>query len=167
MSPGSAGPGALRVGQGFDVHPVSADPGRSLVLGGVAVPGAPGLDGHSDADVLCHALADAVLGAAGLGDLGGHFPAGDPAWAGADSVDLLRRVSSMVADAGWRVVNGDCTVICERPRLAEHTGAMGACLSEVVRAPVSVKAKRGEGLGALGRAEGIACVAVVLLTATS
>ena len=167
VSPGSAGPGAWRVGQGFDIHPVSGDPGRPLVLGGVHVPGAPGLSGHSDADVLSHALADALLGAAGLGDLGLHFPSDDPAWAGAHSIDLLGRVSSMVAGAGWGVVNGDCTVVCERPRLADHTEAMAQGLSEVVRAPVSVRAKRAEGLGALGRVEGIAALAVVLLTATS
>ena len=167
MSPGSAGPGALRVGQGFDIHPVSGDPGRPLVLGGVTVPGAPGLAGHSDADVLSHALADALLGAASLGDLGQHFPSDDPTWAGANSVDVLRRVWSMVAGAGWGVVNGDCTVVCERPRLADHTGAMARCLSEVVHAPVSVRAKRAEGLGALGRVEGIAALAVVLLTAAS
>ena len=167
MSPGAAEPGALRVGQGFDVHRVSDDPGRPLVLGGVRVPGAPGLAGHSDADVLSHALADALLGAAGLGDLGRHFPSDDPAWAGADSVALLAQVSSMVAGAGWRVVNGDCTVVCERPRLADHTEAMARCLSEVVRAPVSGRATRAEGLGARGRVEGIASLAVALLTATS
>jgi len=153
----------LRVGQGFDVHRFSGAPGRPLVLGGVTLTGAPGLAGHSDADVVTHALAEAVLGAAGLGDLGGHFPAGDPAWAGADSLDLLGRVVAMAGDVGLAVVNADCTVVCERPRLAEHTGAMGGRLAGVVGAPVSVKAKRAEGLGALGRVEGIACLAVVLL----
>jgi len=156
-------PSALRVGQGFDVHRFSGDPGRALVLGGVTIPGAAGLVGHSDADVVAHALADAVLGALGLGDLGRHFPDSDPAWAGADSVGLLGRVSAMTHDAGMRVLNADCTVVCERPRLAEHTPSMADRLGAVLVAPVSVKAKRAEGLGALGRVEGIACLAVVLL----
>jgi len=156
-------PPDLRVGQGFDVHRFSGDPGRPLVLGGVVLPGAPGLAGHSDADVVSHALAEALLGAAGLGDLGGRFPAEDPAWAGADSLDLLARVVAMVGGEGFGVVNGDCTVVCERPRLAEHTDEMGRILGDVVEAPVSVKAKRAEGLGALGRVEGIACMAVALL----
>jgi 2-C-methyl-D-erythritol 2,4-cyclodiphosphate synthase len=151
------------VGQGFDVHRFSGDPGRPLVLGGVTVPGAAGLAGHSDADVVAHALAEAMLGAAGLGDLGRHFPASDPAWAGADSLGLLDRVASMVQDQSWRLVNADCTVVCERPRLGEHTDAMAGRLGAVLGAPVSVKAKRAEGLGALGRVEGIACLAVVLL----
>jgi 2-C-methyl-D-erythritol 2,4-cyclodiphosphate synthase len=105
-----------------------------------------------------------MLGAAGLGDLGRHFPASDPAWAGADSLQLLRDVSSMVGGAALRLVNADCTVVCERPRLAEHTDDMARRLADVLGAPVSVKAKRAEGLGALGRVEGIACLAVVLLT---
>jgi 2-C-methyl-D-erythritol 2,4-cyclodiphosphate synthase len=131
----------------------------------VHVPGAAGLAGHSDADVVAHALAEAMLGAAGLGDLGRHFPASDPAWAGADSMGLLERVSSMVGTVGMRLVNADCTVVCERPRLADHTDDMARGLQELLGAPVSVKAKRAEGLGALGRVEGIACLAVVLLAA--
>jgi 2-C-methyl-D-erythritol 2,4-cyclodiphosphate synthase len=154
---------ALRIGQGFDVHRFSGDPGRPLVLGGVTVPGAAGLAGHSDADVVAHALAEAMLGAAGLGDLGRHFPASDPTWAGADSTGLLARVSAMVGAQGLGLVNADCTVVCERPRLADHTDAMAQRLEAVLDAPVSVKAKRAEGLGALGRVEGIACFAVVLL----
>ena len=156
-------PGTWRIGQGFDIHRFSGDPGRPLVLGGVIVPGATGLAGHSDADVVAHALAEAMLGAAGLGDLGRHFPASDPAWAGADSMGLLERVASMVAADGMRLVNADCTVVCERPRLAEHTDDMAEGLQALLGAPVSVKAKRAEGLGALGRVEGIACLAVVLL----
>ena len=156
-------PAPLRIGQGFDIHRFSGDPGRPLVLGGVTVPGAPGLAGHSDADVVAHAVAEAMLGAAGLGDLGRHFPASDPAWAGADSMGLLDRVSSMVGAQGMRLVNADCTVVCERPRLAEHTDDMTRTLQDLLGAPVSVKAKRAEGLGALGRVEGIACLAVVLL----
>jgi 2-C-methyl-D-erythritol 2,4-cyclodiphosphate synthase len=156
-------PAPVRIGQGFDIHRFSGDPGRPLVLGGVTVPGAPGLAGHSDADVVAHALAEALLGAAGLGDLGRHFPASDPAWAGADSMGLLDRVSSMVSGQGMRLVNADCTVVCERPRLADHTDDMARRLQDLLGAPVSVKAKRAEGLGALGRVEGIACLAVVLL----
>jgi len=125
------------------------------------------LAGHSDADVLAHAVAEALLGAAGLGDLGRHFPASDPAWAGADSMALLDMVSSMVAAEGLRLVNADCTVVCERPRLAEHTDDMARRLQALLGAPVSVKAKRAEGLGALGRVEGIACLAVVLLASVA
>jgi 2-C-methyl-D-erythritol 2,4-cyclodiphosphate synthase len=158
---------ALRVGQGFDVHRFSGDPGRHLVLGGIVVEGAAGLSGHSDADVLSHALADAMLGAAGMGDLGGHFPDDDPEWAGASSIGLLARVADMVAENGLKAVNADCTVVCERPRLAAHTESMGSSLAAVIGAPVSVKAKRAEGLGSLGRVEGIACLAVVLLCSNS
>ena len=161
MSGGAPPP--LRVGQGFDVHRFSGEPGRALVLGGVMVPGAAGLSGHSDADVVTHAVADGLLGAAGLGDLGRHFPDNDPAWAGVDSLDLLARVLSMVDAHGMRLLNVDCTVVCERPRLAELTDTMAERLGTVLGAPVSVKAKRAEGLGALGRVEGIACLAVVLL----
>ncbi len=156
---------SLRVGQGFDVHPFDADPGRPLVLGGTVVGGAPGLAGHSDGDVLAHAVADALLGAAGLGDLGRHFPDSDPQWAGADSLSLLARVLGLVADAGYRPLNADCTVVTDVPRLAPHTAAMSGRLAAAVGAPVSVKATGAEGLGAIGRAEGIACVAVALLEA--
>jgi len=153
----------FRVGQGVDVHRFSADPGRKLVLGGVVIAAAAGLDGHSDADVLTHALADALLGAAALGDLGRHFPDTDPAWAGARSLDLLEQVLSMIGREDLEVLNADCTVVCERPRLAELTPQMEQKLSAVLGAPVSVKAKRAEGLGALGRVEGIACIAVALV----
>jgi 2-C-methyl-D-erythritol 2,4-cyclodiphosphate synthase len=152
---------SFRVGQGFDIHPFSDDPGRGLVLGGVAVDG-PGLEGHSDADVVCHAVADAVLGAVGLGDMGTIFPASDERWSGADSVALLASALERVWPE-WQVVNVDCTVIAEAPRLAPYTGAMQDRLAVVLGAPISVKAKRGEGLGALGRQEGIACLAVALL----
>jgi 2-C-methyl-D-erythritol 2,4-cyclodiphosphate synthase len=153
----------LRVGQGFDIHRFSGDPGRPLVLGGVVLEGSAGLSGHSDADVVSHALADALLGAASLGDLGGHFSDEDPKWAGASSIGLLEKVVEMVAGAGLRPLNADCTVVCERPRLAPHTDEMRSRLAEVLGAPVSVKAKRAEGLGALGRVEGIACMAVALV----
>jgi 2-C-methyl-D-erythritol 2,4-cyclodiphosphate synthase len=133
------------------------------VLGGVVIEGARGLGGHSDADAVCHALADAVLGAVGLGDLGRHFPDDDPVWEGANSVDLLTDVIRMADDEGFVPANADCTVIADAPRLAPYTALMVARLSAVLGAPVSIKATRAEGLGALGRAEGIACLAVVLL----
>jgi 2-C-methyl-D-erythritol 2,4-cyclodiphosphate synthase len=155
----------VRVGQGFDIHPFSNDPARRLVLGGVGIPGARGLDGHSDADVVAHALADAVLGAAALGDLGSHFPDSDPAYAGADSIELLARVVELARGVELIPVNGDCTVVAEAPRLGPYVPEMVAALGRVLRAPVSVKATRGEGLGAIGRAEGVACLAVVLLAA--
>jgi 2-C-methyl-D-erythritol 2,4-cyclodiphosphate synthase len=151
------------VGFGFDVHPFSEDPHRPLVLGGVHIDGARGLAGHSDADAIAHAVADAVLGAAGLGDLGGHFSDTDPEWSGADSIDLLARVRDLAAVAGFQPVNADCTVIVEAPRIAPHRADMVSRLSSALGAPVSVKATRPEGLGALGRVEGIACMAVVLL----
>jgi 2-C-methyl-D-erythritol 2,4-cyclodiphosphate synthase len=153
----------VRVGQGFDIHRFSEDPHRRLVLGGVVIEGARGLAGHSDADAVCHALADAVLGAVGLGDLGRHFPDTDPKWAGADSVALLTEVVRLASTKGFAVVNADCTVIADTPRLAPHTDAMVERLGGVVHAPVSIKATRAEGVGALGRAEGIACMAVVLV----
>jgi 2-C-methyl-D-erythritol 2,4-cyclodiphosphate synthase len=153
----------VRVGQGIDVHRFSDDPQRPLVLGGVVIDGARGLAGHSDADAVCHALADAILGAVGLGDLGRHFPDNDPKWEGANSVALLTEVVRLSRAEGFKVVNADCTIIAETPRLSPHTDAMVERLSEVVDAPVSIKATRAEGLGALGRAEGIACLAIVLM----
>jgi 2-C-methyl-D-erythritol 2,4-cyclodiphosphate synthase len=151
----------LRVGQGFDIHPFSDDPARALVLGGVRVEGR-GLTGHSDGDVVCHAVADALLGGSGLGDIGTLFPDSDPSLSGANSLGLLARVVDEIS-AAWQPINIDCTVIAEAPRLAGYRDAMQETLAAVVRAPVSVKAKRGEGLGALGRQEGIACIAVALI----
>lgn len=148
---------------GFDVHPFSDDPGRPLVLGGVHLPGERGLAGHSDADVVAHAVADALLGACGLGDLGRHFPDTDPKWAGADSLAILARVIELAAAGGWAPVNVDCTVLLEAPRLAPHRDAMQSGLAGVVGADVGVKATRPEGLGALGRGEGVACWAVALV----
>ena len=156
----------MRVGIGFDSHAFSTDPDRRLVLGGVLMDGR-GLAGHSDADVVAHAVADALLGAAGLGDLGTRFPASDPVWAGADSIHLLGIVVGEVAAAGWHAANVDCSVVLEEPRLAPHRAAMEARLSGVVGAAVTVKPKSPEGLGALGRAEGVACWAVALLLAGS
>ena len=153
----------LRIGQGFDVHPFSDDPERRLVLGGVAFPGERGLVGHSDADVIAHACSDALLGAAGLGDIGMHFPDTDTAWAGADSIAMLRNVVVLLQDAGWTPVNVDCSVVCEQPKLAPRREAMQATLSDAVGAPVSVKGNRAERLGAIGRAEGIVCFASALI----
>ena len=154
----------VRVGQGFDVHPFSDDPDRRLVLGGVLFEGASGLAGHSDADVVAHAVTDALLGAAALGDIGQHFPDTDPAWAGADSIGLLRLAVADVRSAGWEPGNVDCTVVLEQPRLAPRRDEMERCLSAAVGAPVTVKGKRAEGLGALGRGEGIACFAVAIVS---
>ena len=154
----------VRVGQGFDVHRVGADPGRPLVLGGCRFPGLPGLVGHSDGDAIAHAVAEALLGAAGLGDIGQRFPDTDPALAGADSIELLRRVADAVRTDGWSVGNADCSVICEAPRLAPMRDEMQTKLSAAAGAPVSVKGRRPEQLGALGRGEGIACFAVAVLT---
>jgi 2-C-methyl-D-erythritol 2,4-cyclodiphosphate synthase len=152
-----------RVGLGFDVHPFSDDPERVLVLGGMVLEGERGLAGHSDADVVAHAVAEALLGATGLGDLGRHFPDTDPRWKGVDSTELLAEVARMVADGGWTVGNVDCSIVLEAPRLAPHREAMEDRLSAVVGAPVTVKARRAEGLGALGRREGVACWAVALV----
>ena len=153
----------VRVGQGFDIHPFSDDRARTLVLGGVAFDGERGLAGHSDADVIAHAVADALLGAAGLGDIGEHFPDTDPTWAEADSIAMLVEVASRVRAAGWRVANVDCSVVCDAPKLAPRREDMQHRLSEAAGAPVTVKGKRPEGLGALGRGEGIACFAVALV----
>lgn len=154
----------VRVGQGFDIHPWSDEPGRRLVLGGVVLDGERGLAGHSDADVVAHAVADALLGAAGLGDIGAHFPDSDPRWRGADSLALLAQVVGLVQAEGWSIGNVDTTVVLEAPKLAPHKPAMEERLAEVVGAPISVKAKRAEGLGALGRGEGVACFAVAIVS---
>jgi 2-C-methyl-D-erythritol 2,4-cyclodiphosphate synthase len=153
----------IRIGQGVDAHRFSTDGARPLVLGGVEVPGAAGLEGHSDADVATHALCDAVLGAAGLGDLGRHFPADDPAFEGVSSIVLLERCCELARAVGFSVGNGDVTVLAEAPRLSGHLEAMAAALSAAVGAPVSVKATTSDGLGSMGRREGIAATAVVLL----
>ncbi|MEY4600702.1 MAG: 2-C-methyl-D-erythritol 2,4-cyclodiphosphate synthase [Actinomycetota bacterium] len=152
----------MRVGQGFDIHRF-ADDDRPLVLGGVRIAGERGLHGHSDADAVAHAVSDALLGAAGLGDIGQHFPDTDPQWKGADSMMILREVVSKVHAAGWMVANVDVNVICERPKIAPHRTQMEQNLVDAVGAPVSVKGRRAEGLGSLGRVEGIACMAVALL----
>jgi 2-C-methyl-D-erythritol 2,4-cyclodiphosphate synthase len=153
----------VRVGLGFDVHPFGGD--GPLVLGGVTVDG-PGLAGHSDADVVAHAVADALLGAAGLPDLGTLFPAGDDRYAGADSIVLLAEVAGKVRGAGYRVGNVDVVIVAETPRLAPHLRAMADNLQAVVGGFVSVKPKRGEGVGVIGGGEGIAAMAVALLEET-
>ena len=147
----------VRVGQGFDIHRFSDDATRVLVLGGVTFDGARGLHGHSDADAIAHAATDALLGAAGLGDIGEHFPDTDPQWKGVDSLVLLRHAARLVREQGWTVGNVDCSVVCETPKIAPHRAEMQRRLSEAAGAPVTVKGRRAEGLGALGRQEGIAC----------
>jgi 2-C-methyl-D-erythritol 2,4-cyclodiphosphate synthase len=154
----------MRIGHGFDAHPLV--PGRRLVIGGVAIPFERGLGGHSDADVLLHAVTDALLGAAGLGDLGRHFPDTDPAYRDADSRLLLREAMTRVRAAGYAVANVDATIIAEAPRMAPHIPAMVANLAAdlgVDAARVNVKAKTTERLGFAGRGEGIAAEAVALL----
>jgi 2-C-methyl-D-erythritol 2,4-cyclodiphosphate synthase len=154
----------IRVGHGFDVHRSGVDAGRPLVLGGCVFPGLPGLVGHSDGDAIAHAVADALLGAAGLGDLGELFPDTDPALAGADSIELLRRIATMVAGDRWSIGNADCSVVCESPKLAPMRAQMQQRLGAALGAPVSVKGRRAEGLGAIGRGEGVACFAAVVIT---
>lgn len=151
----------LRVGNGFDIHRVGSE--GTMVLGGCEFPGVAALVGHSDGDVIAHAVADALLGAAGLGDLGSWFPDTDPSFAGADSIELLRRVAIAVSAEGWRVVNADCSVICDQPKLAPRRHDMQQRLGAAVGGPVSVKGRRSEGVGALGRGEAIVCFASVLL----
>jgi len=152
----------IRVGHGFDIHPFSDDPDRRMVLGGVSFDG-PGLVGHSDADAVAHAVIDALLGAAGLGDIGQRYPDTDPAQAGADSMALLADTVAAIRGDGWEVANVDCTVVLEAPRLTPRRDEMSDALTEVVGAQVSVKGRRAEGLGAIGRREGVACFAVALL----
>lgn len=156
---------SVRVGQGFDIHRF-ADPSlsdRKLILGGVEFVGERGLVGHSDADVVAHSAAEALLGAAGLGDIGQHFPDSDPQWKNFDSILLLKKVAQMVRDAGFEIGNVDCSVVCEQPKLAPHREAMQQRLSGAVGAGVTVKGRRAEGLGTLGRSEGIACWSVAIV----
>jgi 2-C-methyl-D-erythritol 2,4-cyclodiphosphate synthase len=159
--------GELRIGFSFDVHPFDSavEPGspRCLVLGGVTFGDEVALRGHSDADVVAHAVGEAMLGAAALGDLGLHFPDDDPLWLGADSLALLAACSRLVGAEGWALANADCSLVAERPRVAPHRLEMMARLTKAARGPVHVKATRPEGLGSLGRGEGIACYAAVLL----
>jgi 2-C-methyl-D-erythritol 2,4-cyclodiphosphate synthase len=152
----------VRVGAGYDIHQLRA--GRELIIGGVRIDHATGLDGHSDADVLTHAVIDALLGAAGLGDIGTHFPAGDERFKDASSLDLLSTTVEAVRKAGYRIINVDSSVIAEAPRLEAHLHAMRSNLIKRIGIDhVSVKATSPEGLGALGRQEGIAAQAVALI----
>jgi 2-C-methyl-D-erythritol 2,4-cyclodiphosphate synthase len=156
----------VRVGIGYDSHRFA--PGRRLVLGGVTIEHPLGLAGHSDADVVAHAVTDAVLGAAGAGDIGRHFPPGEERWRDADSLALLRAAGSIIAENNYQVVNVDVTVVCEAPRLAPHVGAMSSALAGALGiAPrlVSVKGKTNEGMGWIGRGEGVAAIAVALVHA--
>jgi 2-C-methyl-D-erythritol 2,4-cyclodiphosphate synthase len=153
----------FRVGQSFDVHARSEDPDRLLVLGGISFPDEPGLAGHSDADVVAHACIDALLGAAGLGDIGQMFPDTDPALEGADSLELLRRAAAAVREAGWRPGNVDCSVVLDRPKIAPVKAEMESNLSAAAGAPVTVTGRRSEGVGSLGRGEGIVAWAVALV----
>jgi 2-C-methyl-D-erythritol 2,4-cyclodiphosphate synthase len=156
---------SIRIGNGYDIHCLVA--GRPLILGGVKIPHSLGLDGHSDADVLTHAIMDALLGALSLGDIGLYFPPGDPQWAGADSLKLLERVNELVRDRGWQIGNIDTVVVAEQPKLKPHIDAMRSRLAAVLGLDpdqVGVKATTNEGLGPVGRQEGIAAYAVALLT---
>ena len=148
-----------RSGIGWDSHRLEA--GRPFVLGGVTIEHDHGPVGHSDGDVLAHAVIDALLGAAGLGDIGGHFPDTDPQFAGADSLELLREAVRRAADAGFAPTYADATVLLERPKVAPQRAAMAAALADALGAPVNVKATTGEGIGFVGRAEGVAALAVV------
>jgi len=154
----------LRIGQGYDIHRLV--PGRRLVLGGEEIPHELGLEGHSDADVLLHALGDALLGAAGLGDLGTYFPPADERWRGASSLHLLELILERVRERGFRVINVDLTLLAEKPRLAPYRDRIRARLAGALgidAGDVGLKATTNEGLGAIGRGEGIAALAVVLL----
>ena len=154
----------LRVGQGFDVH--AFGDGDHVMLGGVHIPYDRGLAAHSDGDVALHALCDALLGAAALGDIGRHFPPGDARWQDADSRDLLAAVRRLLGAAGWRVNNADLTIVCERPRVGPHVDAMRGVIADILKVDVgavSVKATTTEKLGFCGRGEGIAALAVVLI----
>ena len=165
----------MRVGFGYDSHRFeecvtqSSDVGVQQKLGGIVIPCCPKLKGHSDAEVLIHAVIDAILGAAALGDIGSHFPDADLRWKGADSAILLAAVMQEIADAGYAVGNVDATVICERPKILPHAGAIRSRLAELLRVPVgsvSVKGKTNEGMDAIGEGRGIAVHAVALLVAS-
>ncbi len=156
----------VRVGQGFDIHRFvdESDTNRKLILGGVHFVNERGLVGHSDADVIAHSVAEAILGACGLGNIGEHFADTDPKWKNVDSLQILANVSKMARDNNFEIGNIDCSVVCEQPKISVHRDEMQKKLSAAVGAPVTVKGRRAEGLGALGRSEGIACWAVAVVT---
>lgn len=154
----------IRIGNGYDIHQLVAD--RALILGGVEIPHALGLLGHSDADVLTHAIMDALLGALSLGDIGHYFPPSDPKWAGADSIMLLGQVLEIIQSQGWQISNIDSTIVAEQPKLKPHLKAMRSTLAQAMKIDmeqVSIKATTNEKLGPVGRQEGICAYAVVLL----
>jgi len=154
----------IRIGNGYDIHQLVAD--RQLILGGVNIPHSLGLLGHSDADVLTHAIMDALLGALGLGDIGHYFPPSDPKWAGADSIMLLEQVLAIIQSQGWQIGNIDSTIVAEQPKLKPHIKAMRSTLAQAMKVEierVSIKATTNEKLGPVGRQEGICAYAVVLL----
>lgn len=154
----------MRVGIGYDSHRFA--PGRRLVLGGIEIPSERGLSGHSDADVVAHAITDALLGAAALGDIGTHFPPSDPRWKDADSLELLAQVRRWLTERGYRVGNVDVTIVCEAPRLGPFIAEMRARLAatlEIETERISIKAKTNEGMGWIGRGEGVAALAVAVL----
>ena len=156
---------SIRIGQGWDIHALVT--GRPLILGGITIPHSHGLLGHSDADALLHAITDALLGAAGMGDIGQHFPDNDPQYQGADSRTLLGRVHQTIAAAGWEIGNLDATIIAQAPKLAPHLPRMIESIAEVLKldpSAINLKAKTAEGFGAVGRAEAIEAQAVVLLS---
>ncbi|HVM20995.1 MAG TPA: 2-C-methyl-D-erythritol 2,4-cyclodiphosphate synthase [Egibacteraceae bacterium] len=156
----------MRVGQGIDVHAFSDDPERPLILGGVLLPDGPGLAGHSDADVVLHALADAVLGAAALGDLGTLFGTDDPRYAGAPSSVFVEEALRRAGQGGWRLANADCTIVAQRPRVGPHRTRIADGMQHLLGlepGTVNVKATSTDALGAIGRGDGIACLCVVLL----
>lgn len=156
--------GVLRIGLGYDVHAFAE--GRRLVLGGVEIPHSVGLEGHSDADVLTHALMDALLGAMRAGDIGRHFPDTDPAYEGVSSLELLRSVARLMRESGWHLVDADCVLVLEEPRISPHRDAMRVAMAQALGVDmeaVGVKATTTEGLGSTGRREGVAAQAVVLL----
>jgi 2-C-methyl-D-erythritol 2,4-cyclodiphosphate synthase len=157
-----------RVGIGFDAHPFAA--GRELKLGGVAIPHSSGLEGHSDGDALLHALTDAVLGAAGLGSIGDHFPPNDPKWKGADSATFLRKAAELARGRGFEIGNVDAVVVAEAPKLAPHVPTIRSRIAEILGTgadAVSVRGTSSNGLGFTGRKDGLAAMAVVLLTANA
>ncbi|MEM8672978.1 MAG: 2-C-methyl-D-erythritol 2,4-cyclodiphosphate synthase [Cyanobacteria bacterium P01_G01_bin.67] len=154
----------IRIGNGYDIHQLVA--GRPLILGGVIIPHSLGLLGHSDADVLTHAIMDALLGALGMGDIGHYFPPSDPQWKGADSLVLLKQVLSLIKSQGWRIGNIDSTVVAEQPKLKPHLKSMRSTLAQIMELEIeqiSIKATTNEKLGPIGREEGICAYAVVLL----
>ena len=156
----------VRVGQGFDIHRFvdESDTNRKLILGGVHFVNERGLVGHSDADVIAHSVAEAILGACGLGNIGEHFADTDPKWKDVDSLQILANVSKMARDNNFEIGNIECSVVCEQPKISVHRGEMQKTLSAATGAPVTLKGRRAGGLGSLGRSEGIACWAVAVVT---